>query len=249
MSWPAGTTRMGSGWRDFAAGLLLAGVLLGGEVAPAGPALPAGYSLLYQQDFTSPDSLNDFTFSDPAAWRWSAGTEGRPGALELFQQSRYTPRVRSPVNLALIVGREFGDFVLEAELQQTGREYGHRDFCVFFGAKDPANFYYVHLATRADSHAHNVFLVNDAPRTNIASRTTAGVNWGANWHRVRLERTLADGGIRVFFDDLTQSIMLATDRHFDYGRIGFGSFGDTGKVANIRIWGPGLAPRREGFFR
>jgi hypothetical protein len=241
---------MRSGLRNFAAGLLLAGSLLGGEIAPAGPALPAGYTLLYRQDFAGLDSLKDFVFSDPAAWRWTAEAGGRPGALELFQQSRYAPRVRSPVNIALIDGREFGDFVLEAELLQTGREYGHRDLCVFFGAKDPANFYYVHLATKADPNAHNIFLVNDAPRTNIATRTTAGVNWGTNaWHRVRLERTLADGAIRVFFDDLTRPVMVATDKHFDYGRIGFGSFDDTGKVANIRVWGPGLAPRREGFFR
>jgi len=243
-------TRMWSGARHFTAGWLAVGVLLGGEVVPAGPALPVGYSLLYRQDFASPDALNDFTFSDPAAWRWSAEAGGRPGALELFQQSRYAPRVRSPVNIALITSLEFGDFVMEAELLQTGREYGHRDLCVFFGAKDPANFYYVHLATQADPNAHNIFLVNDAPRTNIATRTTAGVNWGTNvWHRVRLERTLADGAIRVFFDDLTQPIMVAADTHFDHGRIGFGSFDDTGKVANIRIWGPGLAPRREGFFR
>jgi hypothetical protein len=27
---------------------------------------------------------------------------------------------------------------LELELQQTGREYGHRDLCVFFGFQDAA---------------------------------------------------------------------------------------------------------------
>ena len=30
----------------------------------------------------------------------------------------------------------------------------------------------------ADDHAHNVFIVNGAPRTKIAKRTTSGVDWG-----------------------------------------------------------------------
>ncbi|MBK9137921.1 MAG: hypothetical protein IPM17_04050 [Verrucomicrobia bacterium] len=220
--------------------------------AAAVPAaeIPAGYRLLYEQNFAAPAALGDFEFSDPAAWRWTAEAGGRPGALELFQQSRYTPRVRSPFNIALLAGREFGDFVLEVDLVQTGREYGHRDMVIVFAAKDPANFYYAHLATKADDHAHNIFLVNDEPRRKIADTTTDGVNWGLEvWHTVRVERRVEAGSIKVFFDDLTTPIMTANDRHFDYGRIGFGSFDDTGKVARIRIWGPDFAPRRAGFFR
>ncbi|MCZ7639908.1 MAG: hypothetical protein M5U12_29990 [Verrucomicrobia bacterium] len=238
LRWP----RQLAGWT-----LALACAGLSPTGAAAEPALPSGYQLLYEQTFADATALRDFHFSDPLAWRHSTAL-GR-GALELHRQSQYTPRVRSPVNLALIADRWFGDFVLEVDLVQTGREYGHRDMCVFFGAKDPANFYYVHLATKADDHAHNIFLVNDAPRVKIAQRTTDGVQWGLEvWHRVRLERTLANGSIKVFFDDLTEPIMVATDPHFDYGLIGFGSFDDTGMVANIRIWGPGFAPARTGFF-
>lgn len=216
--------------------------------AGAEPKLPEGYRLVYTQDFTAAEPLKDFEFSDPAAWRLGR-LDGQP-ALELFRQSRYRPRVRSPFNIALIRGVEVGNFVLEAELLQTGREYGHRDMCVFFAAKDPANFYYVHLATAADPHAHNIFLVNDEPRVAIATKTTTGVRWGQNvWHRVRIERTLSDGVIRVFFDDMSAPIMEAKDQHFDFGRIGFGSFDDTGMVRNIRLWAPGLAPKRKGFFR
>ncbi len=152
--------------RWVAAGLALTiGLVgfIGGPVLRAADApaagIPAGYRLLYQQDFASADALRDFEFSDPAAWRWSGSAEGRPGALELFQQSQYAPRVRSPLNLALIAGHEFGDFVLEVDMVQTGREYGHRDMVVVFAAKDPANFYYAHIATKTDDHAHNVFLV------------------------------------------------------------------------------------------
>ena len=66
---------------------------------------------------------------------------------------------------------------------------------------------------------------------------------------MRLERTVADGKIRVFYEDMDTPIMEAEDQHFDFGRIGVGSFDDTGKVDNIRIWAPALAPEKEGFFK
>jgi hypothetical protein len=201
--------------------------------------LPKGYTLLYEQPFAKPESIKEFQMTDPAAWKYSKEEQG--GALELAAQSNYKPQVRSPVNIALIKDKVFGDFVLEADLIQTGKEYGHRDMCIFFGFQKPTQFYYVHIATKADPHAHNIFIVNEKDRANIAKTTTGGVNWGLNiWHKVRLERKLADGSIKVYFDDMTIPIMVAKDKTFGEGFIGFGSFDDTGKVDNIKIWGPAL---------
>jgi hypothetical protein len=200
--------------------------------------IPEGYRLVYEQHFDAAVALGGFAFTDPAAWKWSADGEGF--ALELVAQSKYAPTVRSPVNIAVVGDRIFGDFVLEVDLIQTGKEYGHRDMCLFFGMQDPAHFYYVHLATAADDHAHNVFIVNGAPRTKIAKETTKGVNWGLGvWHTVRLERRVAEGTIRVFFDDRTKPVMVAEDKTFGAGWVGFGSFDDTGKVDNIRVWAAG----------
>ena len=78
--------------------------------------------------------------------------------------------------------------------------------CLFFGFQSPTNFYYTHLASAADDHAHNIFIVNGAPRIRIATETTQGVNWGhGQWHKIRLERQLSDGSIKVYFDDLTNT--------------------------------------------
>lgn len=211
--------------------------------------VPAGYQLLYEQDFETQAKLKDFEMTDASAWRLGAGKEGK--ALELYGKSDYTPFVRSPHNIAIIKDKQFGSFILEADLQQTGKEYGHRDLCLFFNMENPSNFYYVHMASVADPHAHNIFLVNDEPRTAIASRTTEGINWGENdqWHKVRLERNLEKGTIRVFFDDMQTPIMEAEDHHFQFGHIGFGSFDDTGKFDNIKIWGPAPAPEKKGFFK
>jgi hypothetical protein len=199
--------------------------------------IPNGYKLLYEQTFESPESIREFQMSDAKAWKYSKEEKG--GALELAAQSEYKPEVRSPVNIALIKDKVFGDFILEADLVQTGKEYGHRDMCLFFGFQNPKQFYYTHMATKADPNAHNVFIVNNEPRKNFAKTTTTGVNWGLNiWHKVRLERKLADGTIKVYFDDMTIPIMVAEDKTFGAGFIGFGSFDDTGKVDNVKIWGP-----------
>ena len=107
------------------------------------------------------------------------------------------------------------------------------------------------MASKADPNAHNIFLVNDEPRTNIAATTTEGIDWGSKneWHKVRLERDLQSGKIKVFFNDMKTPIMETEDKHFDYGYIGFGSFDDTGKFDNIKIWGPEPAPKQDGFFK
>jgi hypothetical protein len=210
-------------------------------------SVPDGYKLIYEQNFEGP-GIQQFVMTDPGAWRQSQKNDN--GALELVRQSKYSPPVRSPVNIALIRDKTFGDFVLEADLVQTGREYGHRDMCLYFEFQNPTNFYYVHIATKADPHAHNIFAVTNAPRIAIAKETTTGVDWGlGKWHKVRLERDTTKGSIKVFFDDMSKPIMIAEDKTFGSGYIGFGSFDDTGMIDNVKIWGPGAEARPTRFFR
>lgn len=193
-------------------------------------------NLVYTQDFTAENSINDFVFTDKSAWKLSE-VEGNP-RLELVSQSNYQPIVRSPFNIAILEGLELENFTLEVELAQTGKEYNHRDLCLFFGIVDSSHFYYVHMASVADDHANNIFLVNNEPRIKIASKTTAGTKWGAtnSVHKVRITRRADTGLILVYFDDFDQPIMEAKDLHFKRGKIGFGSFDDTGWFDNVKIW-------------
>jgi hypothetical protein len=218
-------------------------------------AVPAGYQLLYDQNFEKSEHadkgrepIKDFVFTDATAWKVTGA--GKDSALELVKQSDYQPAVRSPFNIAMIADQQFGDFVLEADLIQTGKEYGHRDMCLFFGIQNPSQFYYTHMATKTDDHAHNIFIVNKKPRSKISEKTTDGVNWGLDvWHHVRLERNTAAGTIKVFFDDMNTPIMTATDKTFGAGYVGLGSFDDTGKAKNIRIWGPKSEEKKTEFYQ
>lgn len=245
---PVTTSGMISRLRTVLAGLVIfLPRLMAGEAAalPTAGPVPDGYRLVYEQHFDAPEALRGWVMSDPAAWKFAA--DDTSFALELAQQSQYQPAFRSPFNIALIGDRIFGDFVLEADLIQTGKEYGHRDMCLFFGVQDSNHFYYAHIATKTDDHAHNIFIVNESPRTKVSRTTTPGVNWGLNvWHRVRLERR--GGLIQVFFDDLAHPIMTAEDKTFGAGWIGFGSFDDTGKVDNVRIWAPAAPEKKAATF-
>jgi hypothetical protein len=48
---------------------------------------------------------------------------------------------------------------------------------------------------------------------------------------------------------MARTIMVAEDRTFPSGYVGFGSFDDTGMVDNIRIWAPAVPATLENAFK
>lgn len=200
----------------------------------------------YRQTFDDPAALKQFVFTDPAAW--TLGKEGDNAFLELKGGSKYKPPHRSPLSIALLADRSYGSFTLAADLLQTGKEYGHRDLCLFFNVQDPAHYYYVHIATKTDPHAHNIFIVNGADRKKISATTTDGFDWGKNkWQKVKLVRDIESGSIEVFVND--EKIMTATDKTFTSGYLGFGSFDDSGRIDNLTIIGESAEKKSEFFQR
>jgi hypothetical protein len=212
--------------------------------------VPAGYTLKYQQDFKTADALKDFVYTDPNAWRHSLEKEGGRGSMELFARSKYKYKVRSPFNISLVKDKKFGSFVLDAELTQTGKEYGHRDMCLFFNFQDPSHFYYVHISSTSDAHAHQIFIVNDKPRTKITTEGTKGHKWSSKpWHKIRIVRDIESGKIEIYANDLAKPIMKATDKTFGAGYLGFGSFDDTGKISLVRVWAKEVEDKKVEFFK
>ena len=190
--------------------------------------------LVFEADFED-GKLDAWQATDPAAWRIEEGHGGK--VLALFAQSKYSPKVRSPLNINLIKDVVVGSFVLEVKMLSTTKDYGHRDMCLFFGHQGPSRFYYVHIANQSDAHANSIFIVDGEPRISIAKTRTAGTKWDDKWHTVRLVRDAEKGTIEVFFDDSAEPIMAAVDKRFTSGRVGVGSFDDTGRYDDIRLWG------------
>ena len=190
--------------------------------------------LLFEAGFED-GSLDAWQPTDPKAWRIEESPQGK--SLSQFQQSKYQPPVRSPFNMNLIKDVTVGSFVLDLKMHSTTRDYGHRDLCLFFNHQDPSHFYYVHIANQSDPHANSIFIVDGEPRVSIAETRTEGTKWDEDWHHVRLVRDVEKGTIEVFFDDMTRPIMTATNNRFKEGRIGVGSFDDTGRFDDIKLRG------------
>lgn len=195
-----------------------------------------GLPLLLYEDFEK--GADRWEMTDPQAW--NVIEEDGNHVLALQGSSRYAPPVRSPLSIAWLREFKLTDFTLEVKLKQTGKEYGHRDLCLFFGGTDPSHFYYAHLATKADDHANSIFLVNGAPRVSIAKERTKGTDWATGYHTIRIKRRSACGSIEVYFDDMKKPVMVAEDKTFLCGSIGLGSFDDVGQFDDVCLWGKKL---------
>lgn len=201
-----------------------------------------GLPLVFSEDFEN--GADRWEQTDSSAWQ--IVDENGNHVFNQFKQSEYEPPHRSPLNQARIKDLWVSDFILEVKAKQTGHEYGHRDLCFFYHYQDPAHFYYTHIASIADPHANSIFLVNDAPRISIAVMRNDGTTWiDEKYHTIRVVRKTEPGTIEIYFDDMAKPIMKAVDKTFTVGRIGFGSFDDTGMFDDIRIWGKKEEPIKD----
>lgn len=197
---------------------------------------PIEWQLTRQIDFAAADKIDQW---DLIGGAWQFVSDQDPAVLRIVRKaSDWRPPHRSPGHLALLREPVSGSFRLDIRAKSTHEPYGHRDVCFYFGYQGPDKFYYVHLAQQTDDHAHQIFIVNQADRIKISKHNSPGVDWGQEFHQIRIERELSSGTIQVFFDDLKQPLFSAVDKTFGAGRIGFGSFDDTAEFAALELWEP-----------
>jgi hypothetical protein len=212
----------------FAAALLMTATLIGSTSADD-PKLPVVFTDKFDK------GSGNWQPTDAKAWKVVKTDEG--SYYNQFQNSKYVPPHRSPLNIALIKGLSVTDFVFEADVLSTGKDGPHRDMCLFFGYQDPAHFYYCHMAKKADDHANQIFIVNTADRKKISTKTTDGTAWDDKWHHVKVVRTVSDGRIEVYWDDMKAPIMTAADKTLTWGQVGIGSFDDSGNWKDVTLRG------------
>ena len=208
------------------------------RTATAAEELP----LLVTEDFSKGMARWQTTDPDPDEPFWKvlelSGQGGTNRALRVTGKSNYEPPYRSPHSMALLKDVVVGDFELSVRMQSTDHASGdHRDLCLFWGYQDPANFYYVHFGAKADPHACQIFIVNDAARTKITIDEATGTPWTNGWHNVKIVRSVADGKVKVYFDDMKTPLMTARDKTFTWGQIGVGTFDNHGNFDDLKLFG------------
>lgn len=194
-----------------------------------------GLPLVFRDDFEMGDPATRWEPSDAKAWKLIEQNGNK--VWSQFQHIVTQTPVRSPFNRSVAKDVVVGSCVLDVKLQSTARDYPHRSLCLFFGYQDPAHLYYVHLGQKTDDNANQIFIVNNAPRTKISTKTTDGTKWDNEWHHVRVVRDVDSGKIEVFFDDMQEPVMTAVDKTFTWGQVGIGSFDDTGNFDNVLVYG------------
>ena len=175
-------------------------------------------------------SFEGIRFSNSAYW-----AIGRSAVeLELIDAKGFAPEHRSPRGIAVLPWKVSGDFRFEVEALQSGREYGHRDLCLFFDMRSPTEFRYVHLSTAADANAHHVQEVAEADRSPITTARNEGVDWGrGEWRRLILQRV--GNSLAVYFDGDPRPCLEAELKDSEGGFLGLGSFDDSGRFRHPRL--------------
>jgi len=217
----------------LAQGIFLFGLVASLPFAAMGGEGKDALPLVFEDDFEK--GAARWQPTDTKAWKIVKEDKGQ--VYNQFQTSKYKPTHRSPLNISLAKDLVVTDFVLEAKVKSTGKDVAHRDMCLFFGHQGPDQFYYVHMARDMDDRANQIFLVNKADRTKISTKTTKGTKWTDGWHHVKVVRKVADGTIEIYFDDMKTPVMTARDSTFAWGRVGLGSFDDSGKWDDVRVRG------------
>jgi hypothetical protein len=174
--------------------------------------------------------LRDFELDGNGTW------EVHGSVLALVKEGVPGGEIRRPAALAILKGHPLGDLTFNVDVRSTAPvDLAVRDVQVILGYRSSTEFYYVHISAKTDAVHNGIFIVNNADRKRIDEPTSKAYLTDQEWHRIRVERNSVTGRIAVFFDDQIGPFLTATDTTFRTGRVGVGSFDETGEFRNIEV--------------
>jgi hypothetical protein len=192
----------------------------------------AQQSISLRLKLKGPGALVEWSLDGSGAWTIA------DGKLVLEKAGKPAGPIRRPAALAILKTDPLRKVTLKAEVRSTApQDVLRRDVNLVFGYESPSRFYYVHLSGVTDAVHHGIFLVADADRRRIDDGKGPPQLKDQNWHRVRLERDGATGRIEVYVDGSEAPVLVASDTTIRTGRVGLGSFDDTGEFRGIEIAG------------
>ncbi|MCT9929628.1 hypothetical protein N5079_05270 [Planotetraspora sp. A-T 1434] len=184
-------------------------------------------------------AASDWAPVTPSKWRF-------PGSeVVLAEAGTPQPGPRRPYEYAILArGPEFGSVQIDAEVRlDTPVQITNRDVIIVFGYQSPTQFYYAHLSTDNTIYPHNgIFVVDNADRLRLDDQWNGKVGappaiTDAEFHKVRVRRCATTGEIAVYVDGASTPLMTATDKRFEAGRVGFGSFDNIGRMRGLTVTG------------
>lgn len=176
-----------------------------------------------------------WTAPDPSDW--SVTTEqGSPVLRLLTGKEPLASMPRRPTQFALADAGPFGEVKVIADVQPMGRS-----LIIVYAFRDPAHFDYAHLSTDdavREPHHNGIFHVYGGERVRISDVTgPPAFADGHRWYHVTLQWTGFSGEVQVAVDGHEIPALHAMDLSLRQGRVGLGSFDETGNFRNVVVAG------------
>lgn len=180
------------------------------------------------------DSLSVFghrwTVEKPSDWAVE------DGVLKLVVSSEPLPgQPRRPTHFALAETPAFRRVTVEAEIQKNGRS-----LIIVYAWQDKDHYNYAHISSdmAVQSNMHNgMFHIFGGERVRISSLDGPGSLPGPAWTPIKLVFDGESGRCFVEVNGKRNPSLDAVDLSLRYGRIGLGSFDETGEFRNVKIKG------------
>jgi hypothetical protein len=169
----------------------------------------------------------------PFAADWKAEETETP-VLRLAEPRGPLAGPRRPFQFALADAGNYGRLTVEADVKPLGGS-----LLIVFAYRDEAHFDYAHLSidTAMKQPMHNgVFHVYGGERVRISAPLgPAALSATGRWHHVKLMHDATAGKVGVTVDGQAVPALTAVDLSLGPGKIGIGSFDETGEFKNVRI--------------
>ena len=175
-----------------------------------------------------------WTVPAAADWKVDAGPGGE--VLRLAAPRGPLPGARRPIQFALADTASPGRVTVEADMRPTG---GSLSLLIIFAYRDAGHFDYAHVSRDTagkEPHHNGIFHVYGGERVRISpERGPSGFDQSDRWRHVVLVYDPGSGVVRVTVDGIAIPALEAVDVSLGAGRVGIGSFDETGEFRNVRI--------------
>jgi hypothetical protein len=193
--------------------------------------------LLCASSVFSQGTLNVFgrEWSVPDTSDWKVIEESGSQVLRLVSHRGPLPGPRRPIQFA-IARTEFDQVRFEGDVRPLGKS-----LIIVFVYRDPAHFDYAHLSadTGIKEPVHNgIFHVFGGERVRISNQSgSAAFQETGRWYHVVLTHDGKTGVVRVSVDGHPVPALYAVDLSLTAGKVGIGSFDETGDFKNVKLEG------------
>ena len=167
---------------------------------------------------------------------WSVGHDGGAPVLHLVKPRDPLPGPRRPIQFAVAQTPDYGDVTVEVDVRPL-----QKSLIVVFSYRDAAHFDYAHLSTDTamkEPHHNGVFHVYGGERVRVSSpEGPSAFARSGQWYHVKLVHEAKSGSVSVFVDGHSVAALHAVDLSLPAGKIGLGSFDETGDFKNLKVSG------------